>query len=247
MKVLQLDIETAPHIAYLWGLFDQNVGINQIVQSGYTLCFAYKWQHERGVHFRSLWELGSAGLAESAHELLDEADMVVHYNGRKFDIPVLNRDFLQHGLTPPANYHDIDLYQTVRRRFKFASNKLDYVCQALELGRKTQHKGMDLWREVMAGNEKSQRTMQRYNMQDVRLLERLYFKVQPWVQQHPNRGLWVEDPSQPVCRNCGSTHVKKNGTERRTTLQYQRYVCLDCGTQQRGRISISRGNQNVLV
>ena len=247
MKVLEIDLETAPTKAYVWALFDQNVSIDQIVEPGYTLSFAFKWQHEKAVGFRSLWELGAKKLAAEAHALLNAADAVVHYNGNKYDIPILNRDFLLHGLTPPSHYQNVDLYQTVRRRFKFASNKLDFVCQQLGLGNKVRHKGMALWRDVMGGVDTAQRTMARYNKQDVRLLERLYYRVQPWVLNHPNRGLWVEDPKSPVCRNCGSSDVMKNGTERRTTLMYQRYECRACGTPLRGRLSLGKASPNVLV
>ena len=43
MKTLLIDIETKPHKAYCWGLFDQRIGLNQIVEPGGTLCWAAKW------------------------------------------------------------------------------------------------------------------------------------------------------------------------------------------------------------
>ena len=42
-KILSLDIETAPAKVYCWGLWDQNIGINQIVEDGYVLCWCAKW------------------------------------------------------------------------------------------------------------------------------------------------------------------------------------------------------------
>lgn len=248
MKILEIDIETAPTIGYLWGLFNQNVAIDQIVEPGYTLCFAYKWQHEQHIGFHSLWDDGEKRMAKAAWALLNEADAVVHYNGKKFDMPTLNRDFVRLGIEPPTSYHEIDLYQAVRRRFRFASNKLDFVCEQLGLGNKTKHKGMALWRDVMGGDERAQRKMRKYNIQDVRLLERLYYRIQPWIPNHPNRGLYVDNPRKPVCRSCGGTHIKLNGLETRFVQKYQRYRCLDCGANLRGRLSIGgRQNQNVLV
>lgn len=239
MKILELDIETAPHVAYIWSLWDQNVPVDRLVTPGYTLCFSAKWQHERSALFHSLWTDGEADMLRAAWKLLDEADAVVHYNGKKFDIPTLNREFVLRGWAPPSPYQEIDLLQVARRRFRFASNKLDFVCGQLGLGNKTQHKGMDLWHGVMAGNKADQRTMERYNRRDVKLLGGLYLKLQPWVPQHPNRGLWVEDAESPICRNCGSDNVKKNGIEARFVLKYHRFRCKDCGANLRGRFNVN--------
>lgn len=247
MRVLEIDIETAPHVAYIWSLFDTNVPIDRLVTPGYTLCFSARWQGSREIMFHSQWTDGNAGMVKAAWNLMNDADMLVHYNGKKFDVPTLNREFVLQGMVPPSNYHELDLYHVVKRRFRFASNKLDFVAQQLGLGSKVRHKGMQLWREVMAGEPKAQATMQRYNVQDTRILGRLYTKIQPWIQNHPNRGMWLEGDS-PACRNCGSTNVKKNGTERRFTLSYQRYKCGDCGANLRSRFA-DKGerNANILV
>lgn len=248
VKVLEIDIETAPNVAYIWSLFDQNVPIDRLVSPGYTLCFAARWQGEREIQFYSRWQHGHEKMIKTAWELMNDADMLVHYNGKKFDVPTLNREFVLMGLTPPASYHEVDLYQVVRKKFKFASNKLDFVAQQLGLGSKVKHKGMQLWHEVMNGVESSQRTMERYNKGDVRILGRLYDTLQPWITSHPNRGLWVDNPTKPVCRNCGSTHLKKNGSEKRFVLSYARFKCLDCGANLRSRLSIEgKRNANILV
>jgi hypothetical protein len=247
LKVLEIDIETAPIVAYVWSLWDQNIATNQMVQPGYTLCFAARWQGSREVMFHSKWKDGEKAMIQAAHSLLDEDDMLVHYNGKKFDVPTLNREFVLQGLTPPSPYGEVDLFQVVKRRFKFASNRLDYVCEQLGLGTKVKHKGMPLWSAVMAGDPKAERTMERYNKGDVHLLDKLYHKVLPWIPNHPNRGLWIDNPAKPTCRNCGSTRVKKNGSEKRFTLSYDRYRCLDCGTHLRSRLSKGKRNVNVLV
>jgi predicted PolB exonuclease-like 3'-5' exonuclease len=248
VNVLEIDIETAPHVAYIWSLFDVNVPIDRLVSTGYTLCFSARWQHEKQLRFHSVWDDGEDAMIKAAWNLLNEADAVVHYNGKKFDVPTLNREFVLKDMPPPTNYQQIDLYHVVKQRFRFASNKLDFVAQALGLGAKVQHKGMQLWRDVMAGNKQAQRKMREYNMQDVRLLGALYTKVQPWITNHPNRGLWIDNPQKPVCRNCGSTKVVKNGSERRFTLCYDRFKCRACGANLRSRLNVnSKATSNILV
>lgn len=237
MKILHLDIETSPNICYTWGLFNQNIGINQIVESGYTMCWAAKWHGQKGVEFASIHEDGEEAMITRMHELLCEADAVCHYNGEKFDMPTLSKEFVKFGLAPPDPYHQIDLLKVARKRFKFASNKLDYVAQFLGLGKKVKHVGMDLWRDCMGGCDKAWRTMKRYNIQDVKLLEDLYKTLLPWIKNHPNHALFM-DTDRPVCPNCGSHHVNKVGIETTNTMQYQRYRCASCKTPIRGRTTV---------
>ena len=41
-KILLLDIEMAPNVAHVWGIWDQNIGINQLQESSYVMCYAAK-------------------------------------------------------------------------------------------------------------------------------------------------------------------------------------------------------------
>lgn len=246
MKILLLDIETAPSVTFTWGLFNQNIGINQIDKPGYTMCFAAKWGDSKTLHFHGLNTEKSEEMVRAAWTLLDEADAVVHYNGSKFDIPTLNREFILHDLPPPSPYKEIDLLRTVRQKFRFTSNKLDFVSQQLGLGSKTKHMGMDLWTACMAGDEKAWRLMKRYNRQDVLLLEKLYHRLLPWIKNHPNWGLYL-DADRPTCRNCGSQNVIKRGIERTATQVYQRYACKDCHTPIRGRERLQPTPEGLLV
>lgn len=244
MRVLHLDCETAPHLVMTWGLFNQNIGINQIKAPGYTLCWAACWENAKSkILFRRKSDEDFLSLL---WELINEADVITTYNGNKFDLPVLNREFLENGYSPPAPSKSLDLYLTVRKKFKFASNKLDFVCQVLGLGAKVQHKGQELWTGCMEGDEKSWRVMEKYNRQDVRLLPKLYHHLRPWIDSHPNQALYL-DPKEPTCTNCGSTHLQSRGLQRTNTQSYRRYQCQNCFTWLRGRHNETIGKENVLT
>src|SRR5688572_13848342 len=43
-RILFFDIETAPIQAYIWGTFDQTVGLNQIIEDWFVLSYAAKFQ-----------------------------------------------------------------------------------------------------------------------------------------------------------------------------------------------------------
>jgi uncharacterized protein YprB with RNaseH-like and TPR domain/predicted RNA-binding Zn-ribbon protein involved in translation (DUF1610 family) len=231
MKILFLDIETAPNIAHVWGLWQQNVGLPQLIDSSYVMCFAAKWLNDDKIIFSSVEHTHPKRMLLKIWDLLEEADAVVHYNGTKFDIPTLNKEFLLHDLTPPAPYKQIDLLRVARSQFKFPSNKLDYVSNALGLGKKTKHIGHELWIQCMANNPEAWKMMEEYNIQDVILLEKVYGKLKPWIKNHPNQNLFSN--GEHVCPNCGGKHLHKRGTSHTIAGQYQRYKCTACGTWSR--------------
>lgn len=246
MRILLLDIETSPNTAHVWGLFQQTVSLNQLMESSYTMCWAAKWYKKRGVMFSGLAEAPEKEMIETIWHLLDEADAVVHYNGTRFDMPTLNKEFILHGLPPPSPYKQIDLLSVVRRKFRFPSRKLDYVANALGLGKKTAHEGHMLWVKCMAGDEKAWRKMKRYNIRDVTLLEKVYDRLLPWIEQHPNHALYAPT-SKPTCTNCGSTHLQSRGTTVTRTMVYQRYQCQQCSTWLRARKHSTPSTEHILT
>jgi DNA polymerase elongation subunit (family B) len=246
MKILLLDIETAPTNVYTWSLFPKYVNPNDVMEAGYTLCWAAKWLGQKEVIYADVRN-GEKKMLSKIHSMLEEADAVVHYNGRKFDMPTLNREFVRNNMDPPSHYHQIDLLMTVRKQFRFESNKLDYVCQRLGLGGKVKHKGMSLWYGCMEGNEADWNTMARYNKRDVRILEKLYKHLLPWIAGHPNVGLYKQN-TRPTCSTCGSTNVVKKGTQYNTTrVSYNRWKCNSCGTPLRERLQSKKTDAHVLV
>lgn len=227
MRILLLDIETAPNTVHVWGLYDQNVAINQIISTGYVMCWSAKWHNERKIFFDSIKKSKHKEMLNKVHSLMDEADAIIHYNGKKFDIPTLQKEFILHGLKPPAPYKQIDLLDTARHQFRFVSNKLDFVAQQLKLGNKIPHTGHQLWIDCMANKPEAWNLMERYNKHDVVLLERVYNRLLPWIQNHPNRNVFDGTKG---CPNCGKKHFQPRGFSFTSTKKYQRYLCRDCGT-----------------
>ena len=226
MKLLFVDIETAPNLATVWGLYDQNIALNQLIKPGYTLCWAAKWHGEKDLAFSSILD-GPKSMVRRIHKLLCKADAICHYNGNKFDIPTLNKEFMMLGMNPPTPTKQIDLLETARRRFRLASNKLDFVAQSLGLGGKLPHKGHELWLECMAKKREAFKTMEAYNKQDVLLLEKVYDRLLPWIDRHPNRSV-MDDTF--CCPKCGGKHYQQRGLVVQLTGRYRRYSCQDCGT-----------------
>lgn len=247
-KILLLDIETAPNKVYTWGLYDQTVGINQIIQSGYVLCWAAKWLGSPDIMCDALidhpvtYKKDSSNdkeLAKSMWKLLDGADIVVTHNGDVFDIKWLNTLFITHRLPPPSPFMSIDTCKSAKRYFRFVSNKLGYLNRHLNLSNKLDHDGFGLWVRVMAGDRKSWSHMVKYCKQDVKALEELYLTIKPYIGNHPDLALF-QDTKEALCPKCTSVHIKKKGFAYTAKRKYQRLICLDCGTNFRGKMSTQR-------
>lgn len=230
MRILTLDIETRPNLAHVWGIWQQNIGLNQLLEPVEVISFAAKWHDTSHVVFKSVFHDGRAHMLEVMWELLNDADAVVHYNGKHFDIPHLNREFVTHGFGPPSPYKQIDMLEVVKRVFKFPSNKLAYVVVALGVGHKMKNEGHELWIKCMAGDEAAWKKMRAYNIRDVRVTEKLYDFLLPWIQGHPTTldvigGLHG-------CPRCGG-EVIKQGHAYTKVGKFQRYQCTACGSWSR--------------
>lgn len=232
------DIETTPNLVHAWGLWDQNIGINQIVTPQDILCFAAHKVGTKQIEVHAAWN-GYNEMIARMHEIFDDADYLVGYNNASFDDKLCSAAFVKAGLEPPAPHRVVDLLRVVKKRFKFPSHKLDYVCKALGLETKASTGGMDLWTACMAGDGKAQRKMLAYNRQDVRITGQLFERLRPWID-----GLNVplyDDESEDLlaCNRCGSEDVVRRGFAYTTTARYQRFRCGGCGGWLRSRKSES--------
>ena len=181
-------------------------------------------------------------------KLLEEADAVVTYNGKSFDLKILNKEFALQGWPRPSPYKNIDMLQVVRSQFRFTSNKLGYIGPMFGLGSKSKHQGHELWLNCMNPKsteyEESWKVMEEYNVQDVALLEALYEKLKGWVPNHPS---YSALQNEHVCPNCGGKHLQKRGTSITTTLSYRRWQCMGCGSWSRSKLSDKADRSGQLV
>lgn len=221
-RILLLDIETAPAVAYVWRLFDETIGLDQLISPSRMICWAAKWY--RGEWFIADERKGRKALLQPLHDLLNEADAVVTYNGDKFDLPKINGEFVANGMDPVRPVPSIDLYRTAKQ-LGYQSNKLMFVSQHLGIGQKVETGGFKLWRDVLAGDEAAWARMLRYNKHDVALLQTLYTKLRPYIKSHP--ALHV---SKGCCPVCGSKRVQSRGNRHTKASVIERLFCTACSS-----------------
>lgn len=229
-KILILDIETRPAQAYVWRAYgEQNIGVEQIIDAGGIICVGAKWLGERETFLFSEWEHGKNEMLFQIYEMMEEADAIITYNGDKFDLPKLNGEFLQAGFDPLPPATSIDVVKSVRKLGYFV-NRLAFIGPFLGVGAKIKHEGFELWVKVMEGDVPAQRRMARYCKQDVKLLEKLYMKVRPFIKNHPHLGNEKHE-----CGACGSNHVQSRGYRRTKAFRIQRLQCQKCGSWSDGK------------
>lgn len=211
-------------------MWDENIQPNQIIEDGGIICFAASWVGEKTISFYSEWITGYDDMIRAAHALLSECDAVVTYNGDRFDIPKLMGAFLLLGLAPPPSLTSIDCIKAVKK-LGFSMNRLAYIGPLLGVGSKVKHEGFTLWSKVLDGDLKARKRMERYCVQDVRLLEKLYGKIRPYIRNHPHLGT----TKSTACGSCGSSHVQSRGYRRTKGFRIQRLQCQTCGSWSDGK------------
>lgn len=228
-KILYFDIEWKPAKAFVWRAYDENVGPDQIIDAGGLLCFSALWEGSNEVIFSSEWEDGHEEMVKKLHTLLSEADVVITYNGDRYDIKKAMGEFLLAGLKPPAPPTSIDLVKVVKK-MGFFMNRLAFIGPYLQIGAKIKHEGFPLWTAVMDGDVRAQNRMKKYCIQDSKLLVKLYKKVRPFIYNHPHLGKEKRE-----CGACGSNHVQKRGYRRTKAFRIENLQCQKCGAWQSGK------------
>lgn len=238
-KILLFDLECAPKVAYVWQFFKVFVQPDMVVQDGYLMTAAWKWLDSNEIACVSMEDTPEDDyeVTKVVATLLDQADIVIAHNAKKFDVPLINARCIIHGIKPPSPYKIIDTLEVARKKFRFDSNKLEYLAMLLGCTPKGGHKkfpGFSLWKECMAGNPEAWREMVEYNINDVATLEEIYIKMRPWMDQHPNVAAMI-GAEDHVCPKCGGKHLQKRGVYVSAVNKYQRYQCVDCGGWSRSR------------
>lgn len=245
-RMLTLDIETAPIMANVWALWDQNVGLNQINSDWHLLSFAAKWLGEDKVIYADQRgrrnKENDLRLLKILWKLLDEADIVIGHNAKRFDVKKINARFLLAGMKPPSPYKVVDTMIIAKSQFMFTSNKLEFLTDKLNVKyKKLPHgkfPGFALWKAVMADKPGAWEEMEEYNKYDVLSTEELYLILRPWDRQHPNLATYDQEDEGYVCPVCGSSDLWKRGFHHTNTGIFQRYQC-SCGAWSHDRTNAS--------
>ena len=227
MKILILDVEAAPATAWVWQARTEYVPMSQLLETNRIICWAAKWL-DGPTMFSSEWDHGRESMLRAVWRLLDEADIVITYNGDNYDIPFLNWEFKQMGINRYRPFKSIDLIKTVRKHFRPMYKKLDFLAQSILGERKIDNGGIQLWKDLLIdGLEPAKKLMREYNKTDVTITEDLYLDLLEWIDNHPPVK-FSED--EVLCRACGSDDLIHVGWKTALLLRYPMYKCTKCNS-----------------
>lgn len=237
-RLLFFDLESAPLKAWVWRAHDNYIAPERLEHDTFLLTWAAKWSDRKGIKYGRL--TGEEAIAQDDHRITQEladlmrsADRVVAHNGDKFDIPLLQGRLLANGQEPLGPIPSIDTLKLARSSIKIASNKLDYLAQFLGIGQKSPMQFSD-WEAAYHGDEAALRKMDRYCRQDVRLLEQVYDRLEPYMKGLP-RLVEPGTGDRGVCPFCGADELERRGKYRTNASTFQRFRCRSCLRWSRAR------------
>jgi uncharacterized protein YprB with RNaseH-like and TPR domain len=229
IKKLFFDIETSPNIGLFWTAgYRQTISHDNIIKERAVICIAYKWAGEEEVHSLT-WDKNQNDkkLLEQFVAIANTADEIIGHNGDRFDLPWIRTRCLYHRIPIFPTYTTLDTLKHARSRFKFNSNKLDYIARFLGLGQKI-HTGYDLWKKVVLDKDKQAlEDMVTYCKNDVTLLEKVYNEMSAYIPARVHHGV-IMGEEKHSCPECGSNDMKFS--QKRYTAMGTPRIQLQCNS-----------------
>ena len=125
---------------------------------------------------------GDKRLVEEICDILGEYEKAVTFYGARFDIPFVRTKALEYRIDFPSKRQLIhqDLWFAARSQLKLHSNRLIAVCDILGIPGKGSVEPT-LWRKAKYGNQDALRAIQKHNISDVEVLEKVHNRLMPHI------------------------------------------------------------------
>ena len=252
-KILLLDIENSPIMAYVWQtqVWKARIGHKQLINDWFMISWAAKWLGEEEIFSDVLTKEEALNedderLVTTLWLLLNEADIVICHNGNIFDIPNIQSRCVLHKLPPPSPYKQIDTLKVAQQQFGFTHNSLDALANFFGIDGKTET-NFQLWKDCIHGDEAALDEMEFYNKNDVIVLEKIYYFLRPYMRNHPNLDLYIDNDS-PVCTTCGKDTLVEISNKYFYTqaVRYPIFRCIECGAISRAKKGLPYTNKKLI-
>ena len=252
VKTLYFDIETTLAKSYHWGQWQQNLSVKQQIQESHMLSHAWAWGD--GEVFSSVLtpeevlNQDDERIVYEIWSLLDNCDVVVAHNGKRFDVKKVNGYFLKYGLPKPSSYKVIDTLEIAKKHFNLPFKSLEYLAKFLNVELKQDSGGIQTWIDCDRGDPEALATMEFYNRGDVVTLREIHNKLKGWDNNGVNIALY-NDNHDALCTHCGSDDISVITDKFAYTPQrkYQLYRCNSCKAVLRSNKKEGVGNTLVRV
>jgi DNA polymerase elongation subunit (family B) len=165
-----LDIETT------WGFY---------ADYGFMLCYALKVYHDDRIYSSIISKRDiirfeyDERIVKNLVKDLKNFDIIITYNGTRFDVPYIRTRALKYKLDFPKYgfMKHIDLYYMVKYKLKIKPNTLQNACSMFGIKGKN-HVDREIWLKASQGHRKSLEYVYDHCLRDVgRCTEKLYDKI----------------------------------------------------------------------
>jgi DNA polymerase elongation subunit (family B) len=229
-KRLFFDIEVSANIGLFWQSgFKLNIGPESIIKERAIICICYKWEDSKEVESLE-WDSKQCDkkMLQKFIKIANTADEIVGHNGDKFDLAWIRTRCLFHRIDMFPTYTTIDTLKISRSKFKFNSNKLDYIAKFLGVGEKIKT-DYGMWKDIMLNKCKvSMSKMVKYCKMDVVVLEKVYKELSVHILSKVHYGV-IFGADRGSCPECGSDEIVRmcnrvtaSGVKK---IQYQCRTC----------------------
>ena len=207
-KRLFFDIETSPNIGLFWESgYKKNIDHSNIIKERAIICICWKWEDSKEV-FEVHWDAKQSdkALLEKFVKVANDADELVGHNGDKFDLAWIRTRCLYHNIDMFPKYTTIDTLKVARQKFKFNSNKLNYIADFLGIGQKIKTE-FGLWKDIVLHKDtKAMDAMIKYCKKDVVLLEQVFKALNSHILAKTHYGVRFNQ-DRGSCPECGSDNL----------------------------------------
>lgn len=207
---LFFDIETSPNIGLFWEAgYKKNITTDNIIRERAIICICYKWEDEKEVYALQ-WDAkqNDKRMLQQFIEVANMANELVGHNGDKFDLAWIRTRCLFHGIDMFPTYQTIDTLKVARSKFRFQSNRLNYIAEFLGLGGKIKTE-FNLWKDILLNKDKvAMEKMIKYCKKDVSLLEEVYKLLGNHIAPKTHYGV-IFGEDRGSCPECGSDDLVK--------------------------------------
>ena len=189
-RTLIWDLESSLLEGYFFRIWQENIPMRRIKKQAHLLSASFAYNDEPVQGYRLTPEQVKTGddfdVVCKVVEAVNNCDLMVTFNGKRFDVKLLNTRALFWGLPPVKAPKHIDLFEQSKRVFKFPSNSMQNVSMYLGENGKLETSGSNLWERCAEWEnyeecEKALIEMVTYGNQDIEATRDLYKRFQGWM------------------------------------------------------------------
>lgn len=136
--------------------------------------------HEK--RFKGESKIDDKKLCIAIRDELETYNMIVGWNSKLFDLPLLNARLAKHGERPcRPQFHADVMWYAGGSSMRIGSRKLENVQKFFKLGDEKTPIDWEQWQAVAAGDTTAMKAVVNHCQQDVKVLAQAYWKLLPHI------------------------------------------------------------------